>query len=116
MKLTDDQIRAIQDLENNSVIMACPGSGKTTVLINKMSLCCEKLKRHNGVIGLSFTRKSSAELKRKFQKKMRNSNLNFLGTIDSFLINEIIRPFLPKLWDIEIDDIEIINILSEEES
>ena len=47
---------------------------------------------------------------------MRNSNLNFLGTIDSFLINEIIRPFLPKLWDIEIDDIEIINILSEEES
>lgn len=25
MKLTDDQIRAIQDLENNSVIMACPG-------------------------------------------------------------------------------------------
>ncbi|APJ17648.1 ATP-dependent helicase [Acinetobacter baumannii] len=116
MKLTDDQIRAIQDLENNSVIMACPGSGKTTILINKMSLCCEKLKRHNGVIGLSFTRKSSAELKRKFQKKMRNSNLNFLGTIDSFLINEIIRPFLPKLWDIEIDDIEIINILSEEES
>lgn len=31
MKLTDDQIRAIQDLENNSVIMACPGSGKTEV-------------------------------------------------------------------------------------
>lgn len=44
MKLTNDQIKAIQDIENNSVIMACPGSGKTTVLINKMSLCCEKLK------------------------------------------------------------------------
>ena len=47
MKLTDDQIRAIQDLENNSVIMACPGSGKTTVLIHKMSLCCEKIKKYN---------------------------------------------------------------------
>lgn len=116
MKLTDDQLSAIEDVDNNSVIMACPGSGKTTVLINKMSLCCEKLKRHNGVIGLSFTRKSSSELRRKFQKKMKNSNLNFLGTIDSFLISEIIRPFLPKLWGIEIDDIEIVNILSEEES
>ena len=116
MNFTDDQKEAIQDIENNSVIMACPGSGKTTVLINKMALCCEKLKRHNGVIGLSFTRKSSAELRQKFQKKTIKSNLNYLGTIDSFLINEIIRPFLPKLWEIEIDDIEIINILSEEES
>ncbi|MCF1283215.1 UvrD-helicase domain-containing protein [Acinetobacter pittii] len=44
MKLTNDQIKVIQDIENNSVIMACPGSGKTTVLINKMSLCCEKEK------------------------------------------------------------------------
>ena len=44
MNFTDDQKKAIQDVENNSVIMACPGSGKTTVLINKMSLCCEKLK------------------------------------------------------------------------
>lgn len=116
MKFTDDQKKAIKDIENNSVIMACPGSGKTTVLINKMALCCEKLKRHNGVIGLSFTRKSSAELRQKFQKKTIKSNLNYLGTIDSFLINEIIRPFLPKLWRIEINDIEIINILSEEES
>ncbi|MDA4940556.1 ATP-dependent helicase [Acinetobacter baumannii] len=116
MKFTDDQKKAIQDIENNSVIMACPGSGKTTVLINKMALCCEKLKRHNGVIGLSFTRKSSAELRKKFQKKTIKSNLNYLGTIDSFLINEIIRPFLPKLWGVKINDIEIINILSEEES
>lgn len=116
MKFTDDQKKAIKDIENNSVIMACPGSGKTTVLINKMALCCEKLKRHNGVIGLSFTRKSSAELRQKFQKKTIKSNLNYLGTIDSFLINEIIRPFLPKLWRIKINDIEIINILSEEES
>ncbi|WP_312536645.1 UvrD-helicase domain-containing protein, partial [Acinetobacter variabilis] len=83
MKFTDDQKKAIKDIENNSVIMACPGSGKTTVLINKMALCCEKLKRHNGVIGLSFTRKSSAELRQKFQKKTIKSNLNYLGTIDS---------------------------------
>ncbi|EPF81799.1 UvrD-helicase domain-containing protein [Acinetobacter rudis] len=115
MKLTDDQIKAIQDVENNSVIMACPGSGKTTVLIHKMSLCCEKLKSHNGVIGLSFTRKSSAELRKKFQKKILSSNLNYLGTIDSFFINEVIRPFLPKLWDCDHDDIEIVNVLLEEE-
>lgn len=45
MNFTDDQKEAIQDIENNSVIMACPGSGKTTVLINKMALCCEKVKK-----------------------------------------------------------------------
>ncbi|MCU4398345.1 UvrD-helicase domain-containing protein [Acinetobacter junii] len=116
MNFTDDQKKAIQDVENNSVIMACPGSGKTTVLINKMSLCCEKLKGHNGIIGLSFTKKSSEELRRKFQKKTISSNLNYLGTIDGFLINEIIRPFLPKLWGNEKDDIEIVSILSGEES
>lgn len=116
MNFTEEQKEAIKDIENNSVIMACPGSGKTTVLINKMSLCCEKLKKHNGVVGLSFTKKSSGELRKKFQRKTISSNLNYLGTIDSFFINEIIRPFLPKLWDCDHDDIEIINILSEEES
>ncbi len=116
MNFTDDQKKAIQDVEYNSVIMACPGSGKTTVLINKMSLCCEKLKRHNGIVGLSFTRKSSEELRRKFQQKTISSNLNYLGTIDGFLINEIIRPFLPTLWCSEIDDIEIVSVLSEEEA
>lgn len=116
MNFTNDQKNAIQDVENNSVIMACPGSGKTTVLINKMSLCCEKLKKHNGIVGLSFTKKSSGELKKKFQRKTISSNLNYLGTIDSFFINEIIRPFLPKLWDCDHDDIEIVNILMEEEA
>ena len=116
MKLTDDQLKAIHDVENNSVIMACPGSGKTTVLINKMSLCCEKLKRHNGIIGLSFTRKSSEELRKKFKIKSKKYNLNYLGTIDSFLVNEIIRPFLPKIWAINVDDFEVVRVLSEEES
>lgn len=116
MNLTDDQKEAIKDIENNSVIMACPGSGKTTILINKMNLCSEKLKRHNGIIGLSFTRKSSEELRKKFQKNSKKSNLNYLGTIDSFFINEIIKPFLPKLWNCKVDDIEVVNILLEEES
>ena len=114
MKLTDDQIRAIQDLENNSVIMACPGSGKTTVLIHKMSLCCEKIKKYNGIVGLSFTNKSSQELKKRFQIINKSKNLNYIGTIDSFFINEIIKPFLPKIW-IGGGDFEVVKILINEE-
>ncbi|MDH1439342.1 UvrD-helicase domain-containing protein [Acinetobacter johnsonii] len=116
MKLTDDQLKAIQYIENNSAIMACPGSGKTTILINKMVVCHKKMKKHNGFIALSFTKKSSYDLKLRFNKIGNNSINNFFGTIDDFFLNEIIRPFLSNIWKGNSKELEVVKILNKLES
>lgn len=116
MILTKEQKQAIQDINNNSAIVACPGSGKTTILINKMILCSRDLKNYNGFIALSFTKKSSYELKLRFKRKSNSMNNNFFGTIDDFFANEIIRPFLSNVWGGSSKDLEIIKVLNDEES
>ena len=116
MTLTDDQLKAIHYIKNNSAIMACPGSGKTTILINKMIVCHEKMKKHNGFIALSFTKKSSYDLKFRFNKIGNNSSNNFFGTIYDFFLNEIIRPFLSNIWQGNSKELEVVKILDNLES
>lgn len=55
IKLTKQQISAI-DYPGNLIITACPGSGKTTVISEKIRNELENLKRHQGIIAITFTR------------------------------------------------------------
>ena len=63
-ELTPDQRKAI-DSDENMVITACPGSGKTTVVVEKIGKEIPSLESYKGVIGITFTVKASKELKSK---------------------------------------------------
>ncbi|KGT47801.1 UvrD-helicase domain-containing protein [Acinetobacter sp. HR7] len=94
---TSQQIEAIK-YSGNLVIAACPGSGKTTVVKEKVRNITLTLKDHQGVIAISFTKKASFELKRKCKAEGHNTKQSFFGTIDKFCLEEIIFPFLSQLW------------------
>nr|WP_265349481.1 UvrD-helicase domain-containing protein [Enterobacter hormaechei] len=61
---TTQQALAI-DYPKSMVITACPGSGKTTVIKEKIRNITGCLPEHKGVIAITFTRKASAELERR---------------------------------------------------
>ncbi|HCD8149337.1 TPA: UvrD-helicase domain-containing protein, partial [Enterobacter hormaechei] len=94
---TTQQASAI-DYPKSMVITACPGSGKTTVIKEKIRNITGCLPEHKGVIAITFTRKASAELERRCKADGHDIKHSFFGTIDSFCLNEIIIPFLPKIW------------------
>ncbi|MCG9235851.1 ATP-dependent helicase [Vibrio harveyi] len=96
-KPTAQQQKAIDETAS-MIITACPGSGKTTVLTEKIRQTTLGLSSHKGVIAISFTRKASAELKRKCTSNAHDTKASFFGTIDSFCLKEVILPFLPRLW------------------
>ncbi len=92
-KLTDEQVKFLQ-AEGKVVVKACPGSGKTFSVANKLlSYLQDWHSPHQGIAVLSFTNVASDEIFRKANSI--NGSIagvvypHFVGTVDSF-INEYI--------------------------
>ena len=96
-KPTPQQQSAIE-YTKSMIITACPGSGKTTVMKEKVRNTTLSLPSHKGVIAITFTKKASAELKKKCTANAHDTKQSFFGTIDSFCLKEIILPFIPRVW------------------
>lgn len=104
---TPRQISAINS-DSSMVITACPGSGKTFVLVEKIRKELQDLKSHKGVIAITFTVKASRELKRKCKKDDFDLKSSFFGTIDNFCLVEIIYPFANKIYGNIADQIRCV--------
>lgn len=90
---TKEQLAAIEP-QGSLVITACPGSGKTAVMSEKIRNEIANLKRYQGIIAITFTRKASKELADRCKTSALDTKSSFFGTIDSFCLGEIIHPFL----------------------
>lgn len=99
------------------VITACPGSGKTAVVSSKVRNVLPTLPEYKGIIAISFTNKASNELKLRCSDGGINIKRSYFGTIDSFCISEIIRPFLPHFCIASLPEVEVVKKknLNEEE-
>ncbi|OAT32766.1 ATP-dependent DNA helicase [Buttiauxella brennerae ATCC 51605] len=97
IEFTHEQRLAI-DYPSSMVLTACPGSGKTAVIVEKIVLDLASCKEFQGVIAISYTNKASDELKRRCLKALPDSKSSFFGTIDKFYLTEIIYQFLNHLW------------------
>ncbi len=111
MKPTEQQI-LILDYDENSVVIAAPGSGKTFVLSEKIKKNLKTLNEHQGVIAISYTNKASTELKNRSLSNGENPMSSFFGTIDKFNLSEIIVPFAKHLFNIPEFEIKISKISS----
>lgn len=94
MEPTDLQ-KAIIDYEGNTVVLASPGSGKTFVVSEKIRRILRKdnILPYHGVIAISYTRKASANLKRRTVGDGLGLKNSFFGTIDNFCLTQIVEPF-----------------------
>lgn len=99
--------QAVLDFPSHMVITACPGSGKTAVISEKVRQILPTIPSYRGVIAISYTRKASAELKRRCEFDGVETKKSFFGTIDAFSIAEIVVPFLRHLCEKNPDTIDI---------
>jgi len=115
IQFTPDQVRAIES-EANMVITACPGSGKTSIVVENIIREVEDLKSYQGVIGITFTVKASKELKKRCKKNGVNTKSSFFGTIDHFCLSEIIYPFISRIYGVTVIPLEckLYNDLDED--
>lgn len=83
-------------------VAACPGSGKTTVLLAKLKLLADKmpLDKGAGICVLSHTNVAVDVLKDKLSKYSTKlmSYPNFIGTIQSFMDRFVTMPYVRKKY------------------
>ncbi|MFL0070078.1 UvrD-helicase domain-containing protein [Tenacibaculum maritimum] len=99
--LNEQQIEAVKE-EGNVLLTACPGSGKTRTLTYKIAYELEKLEnRKKYIIAVTFTNRAADEIK----KRLQNLNTDFTnlwaGTIHSFCLEWILRPYMCYLDELK---------------
>ena len=81
-----------------TIVTACPGSGKTTSIVNKLYTISKEVEnesKHSGVLCLSFTNKAVEEIRTAY-RNMHNEEIAYphkVSTIDSFISQEIVLPY-----------------------
>jgi len=106
----DDKIAVIKSNESRDV-KACPGSGKTTVLLAKLSILSNRMPfaDGSGICVLTHTNVAIDEIKARFGGKadLLFSYPNFCGTIQSFVDRFLAIPFFNSFSEkplVTIDD------------
>ncbi|MFG6430986.1 UvrD-helicase domain-containing protein [Roseateles sp. LYH14W] len=92
---TDEQKKVIT-FDGSAFVTACPGAGKTRVLIERARHLLDKKGWKRGIAFLSFTEVAVSEL----DARLRREGLlpspvmpHFIGTFDSFLWRVLVAPF-----------------------
>ena len=87
---------AVVESNDSLFVKACPGAGKTRVLVERARRIVSDSGTHRGVAFLSFTRAAVWEL----ENRLRTDGLyaalafpNFVGTFDSFIWQFLLVPF-----------------------
>lgn len=100
-KLNEEQKLAVKQ-DGHVLLTACPGSGKTRVLIHKLAYKLRQLPDNTKkrVAAVTFTVRASEEIFRRLNGIGINSNKIWSGTLHSFCFEWIIKPYscyLPEL-------------------
>lgn len=93
-KLSQEQADAVK-YEGNLVLTACPGSGKTRVIIYKLAHELLKLEDNEKkkIAAVTFTVRASEEIFKRLELIGVKSNKVWSGTLHSFCLEWILRPY-----------------------
>jgi DNA helicase-2/ATP-dependent DNA helicase PcrA len=95
MKLTIEQKLAAR-CDENCMLTACPGSGKTRVIISKLSRVIDEVRDTPRMVGcITYTNTAVNEIEARLRQQIQPGDDSYydICTIHSFCLNHIFRPF-----------------------
>ena len=91
-KLDKYQMDAVKAEDRNALIVAAPGSGKTTVIINKVNhLVCNKNIENGKIIIITFTKAAAQNMKKRYEDTFNRSSSPFFGTFHGLFYKMLLR-------------------------
>lgn len=94
MNHLNSEQQIVVDTEENILLEACPGSGKTHTLIHKVARELSKIDTHRKfVIAITYTNNAADEMKKRLDNLGIDTDQLWVGTIHKFCLEWIIRPY-----------------------
>ena len=90
--------KEIVEQPGNLIVRASAGTGKTHTMVSKIVYDIEHQHTHKVVAAITFTIKAANEIKERLTIDTTN---HFIGTNNSFAIEEIIKPFMKDVFGME---------------
>ena len=101
VNLDINQKNAVYIKEKNVLVVASPGSGKTTVIINRVNHLIEDLKINEGnIIVITFTRAAADNMRNRYKSIFKKEKAPFFGTFHGLFYKMLLR----EGYDIKIMD------------
>lgn len=107
-----EQQKAIETVEGQVILIACPGSGKTTTLLARIHRMIEIGIDPNTILMVTFTKAAADEMKKRFAKQYGDSPVTFC-TIHSFCL-AVLRKFCNMSKDCIVDPVEVRQFFYEQ--
>lgn len=86
------QMKAVESEDRNALIVAAPGSGKTTVIINKVNHLVSNKKIQNGkIIIITFTKAAAQNMKKRYEDAFNRDTSPFFGTFHGLFYKMLLR-------------------------
>ncbi|ADL51371.1 ATP-dependent helicase [Clostridium cellulovorans] len=93
-KLDKDQRKAVYCEDGNTLIVAAPGAGKTTVIINRVyHLIKNRGIDYRNIIVITFTKAAAENMKQRYKKLSDDGRVPFFGTFHG-LFYKILRNYI----------------------
>lgn len=99
MKLTPTQEKIVLT-PGNMIVRASAGTGKTHTMVNKIAREINCNKSHRVIAAITFTIKAAQEIKERLSVDISQ---HFIGTNNSFAIEEVIKPFMKDVFGEDFD-------------
>lgn len=85
----------IVEQSGNLIVRASAGTGKTHTMVSKIVHDIKNQHTHKVVAAITFTIKAAKEIK---DRLIIDTSNHFIGTNNSFVIEEIIKPFMKDVY------------------
>ena len=85
----------IVNTSGNVIVRASAGTGKTHTMVSKIAKDIDENKSHKAIAAITFTIKAAGEIRDRLPKI---SDDHFIGTNNSFVIEEVIKPFIKDVY------------------
>ena len=91
-QLNDHQKAVVHGKKGNSIIIACPGSGKTHTLVAKVAfLINQEHVDPKSILLVTFTKKAAQEMLTRLKQQTKNYQLLHIGTLHGFAYRSLQR-------------------------
>lgn len=92
MKLDKFQSMAVKKEGKSILVVAPPGSGKTSVILNKVNHCISKEGiNYKNIIVITFTKAAAKSMENRYKKNYSDENIPFFGTFHGLFYKILVR-------------------------